>query len=241
MIFKRADFEVVRSEFDTPHLPQKKFQPPARKPSLRPVVLTYPMPYLVDESWSLRATKRCGSPARPTLRRPDASEKESPAESANPAPTTMHSPTLANDFASRSTLAAASFQPLLFTALDASSANPVFSDSCGLFFSLCTLFDAPLVCFQQLADSLCKTPGVWGISATSPRPLHLCVLICPFLSSLYFHSLTNPSSSRIDLQHSLFSCTCKSIFPQLLCIQMYTKPLGVGSKLWLTTDSVTPA
>jgi len=49
VIFKRADFEFVRSELDTPHLPQKKFQPPAPKPSLRPVVLAYPTLYLVDE------------------------------------------------------------------------------------------------------------------------------------------------------------------------------------------------
>ena len=49
----------------------------------------------------------------------------------------------------------------------------------------------------------------------------------PFLSPLYFHQLTNPSSSRIDLQHSLFSGTYKSLFPQLLYIHIYTKHPGV--------------
>ena len=52
--FQGADFEFVRSEFDTPIFRRKNFQPPARKPSLRPVVLAYPTPYLVDEPWSLR-------------------------------------------------------------------------------------------------------------------------------------------------------------------------------------------
>src|SRR5712672_1458367 len=71
---------------------------------------------------------------------------------------------------------------------DASPANPVFSHSCGLFFSLCTLFDARLVCFQYLADSFCKTPGGGGTSATSPR---LSIIISLFLSPLCFHGLTN--------------------------------------------------
>jgi hypothetical protein len=53
---------------------------PAPKPSLRPVVPAYPTPYLVDEILVAAATKHCGSPARPTLRRPTQSEKESPAD-----------------------------------------------------------------------------------------------------------------------------------------------------------------
>ena len=44
-IFKGADFESVRSEHETPHLPVKKSRPPAPQPSLRPVVLAYPLPY----------------------------------------------------------------------------------------------------------------------------------------------------------------------------------------------------
>ena len=79
------------------------------------------------------------------------------------------------------------FTQFFLAALHASPANLVFSHSCGLFFSLYPLFAARLVCFQQLADSLCKTPGVWGPSATSPR---LCVTIClyfvaPLFSSTY--------------------------------------------------------
>jgi len=143
----------------------------------------------------------------------------------------MHSPTLANDFSFRLTLAFAPFSQFFLAAFDASPANPLFSHSCGLFFSLGALFDGRLVCFQYLADSFCKTPGVRGTSATSPRlPVlraGLCVITCLFLPSLYFHPLTNPLSTRIDSQHSLFSRTYKSLFPQLLCIHIYTKRPGV--------------
>src|SRR5258705_2296740 len=145
------------------------------------------------------------------------SEKESPAKSANPAPTTMHSPTLANDFSFRLTLAFAPFSQFFLAALDASPANPVFSHSCGLFFSLGALFDVPLVCFQQLADSFCTIPGVGvalqHLSALCACPFCSCVsaLSLPFFcrpfifirsqipsrrasirNILCFHALTNP-------------------------------------------------
>ena len=98
----------------------------------------------------------------------------------------MHSPTLANDFSFRLTLAFAPFSQFFLAALDASPANPVFSHSCGLFFSLGALFDAPLVCFQQLADSFCKIPGVGvalqHLSALCAYPFCSCVsaLSLPF-------------------------------------------------------------
>jgi hypothetical protein len=47
----------------------------------------------------------------------------------------------------------------------APAVSPYVSDICGLFNSLCALFTTPVVCFQQLADSFCKTPGV----AYTPR------------------------------------------------------------------------
>jgi len=129
----------------------------------------------------------------------------------------MHSPTLANDFSFRLTLAFAPFSQFFLAALDASPANPVFSHSCGLFFSLGALFDAPLVCFQQLADSFCKIPGVGvalqHLSALCAYPFCSCVsaLSLPFFcrpfifirlqipsrrasirNILCFHALTNP-------------------------------------------------
>jgi hypothetical protein len=45
--------------------------------------------------------------------------------------------------------------------------NHAVSYSCRLFFSLCALFPARVVCFQYLADSFYKNRG-WGISATAP-------------------------------------------------------------------------
>ena len=41
------------------------------------------------------------------------------------------------------------------------SARSVFSATCSLFFSLCSLFADALLCFQSLAASFSKTPGVW--------------------------------------------------------------------------------
>src|SRR6267143_4582398 len=85
------------------------------------------------------------------------------------------------------------FSCIFLAVHDASPPNPVFSYSCGLFFSLCPLFDARLVCFQQFADSLCKTPGGVGylchISAPSaparssggPLRYHLPLSCGPFI------------------------------------------------------------
>jgi hypothetical protein len=49
----------------------------------------------------------------------------------------------------------------------------VFSHSCGLFVALCSLFHAPIVCFQQLRESFCKIPGVW-VSAFPAAALQIC-------------------------------------------------------------------
>jgi hypothetical protein len=42
----------------------------------------------------------------------------------------------------------------------ASGASSFLSLTCRLLVSLCALFRARVVCFQQLADSFCKIPGV---------------------------------------------------------------------------------
>src|SRR5713101_1656117 len=45
----------------------------------------------------------------------------------------------------------------------------LFSSTCGLFISLCALFPAAVLYFQQLADSFAKTPGcVWLRASRSP-------------------------------------------------------------------------
>src|SRR6266853_6591936 len=41
--------------------------------------------------------------------------------------------------------------------------TPFLTYSCGLLESLCSLFQPRVLCFQSLADSSCKTPGVWGV------------------------------------------------------------------------------
>ena len=60
-------------------------------------------------------------------------------------------------------------------ALGVSTANAFFSVDCGLFCSLASLFRGPSVCFQQLAASFAKLPGVgWPCPARSQNfPLHV--------------------------------------------------------------------
>jgi len=114
----------------------------------------------------------------------------------------MHSPALSIDFSPRSTLAFAPVQSRLLGALRAAASqlrrmaylsnrvNPALPQACGLFFSLCPLFDARVVCFQWFADSFRKTPGV-GVS------LGLCVIHPQRkLLALCFHGLTNCFSRK---------------------------------------------
>src|SRR5258707_795990 len=56
--------------------------------------------------------------------------------------------------------------PILCVALFPAVARSVFSATCSLFFSLCSLFANPTLCFQSLADSFSKTPGV-GVGSQS--------------------------------------------------------------------------
>src|SRR5216684_406160 len=62
------------------------------------------------------------------------------------------------------------------------------------------------LCFQQLAASFRKTPG-WGVPVQLVRRV-----------------VTPP---LIDFHLPLFSQTYKPLFPQLLCLHIYTKPPGV--------------
>jgi len=108
-----------------------------------------------------------------------------------------------------------------------------------LFLSLHSFRRSPRL-FSIACGLFVQNTGVWGTSATSPRPPRLCVTICFFLSALYFHQLTNPPSSRIDLQHLCFHSFTNPFFRNLFVFTSIQNPGGVGSKLWLTTDSVTP-
>ena len=44
--------------------------------------------------------------------------------------------------------------------------TPFLTNCCALLKSLCSLFQPRVLCFQSFADSLCKTPGVWGVGRT---------------------------------------------------------------------------
>jgi len=162
---------------------------------------------------------------------PTKGKKESPAEPANPAPTTMHQPTPANGFSFCPTLASASFQLLLsccarcfacksrvltllrtlFLSLRSFRRSPrLFSIACGLFLQntggvgyLCDI----------------SAPSAPARSSGGPLRYHL-----PFLSPLYFHQLTNPSSSRIDLQHLCFHSFTNPFFRNLFVFTSIQNP-----------------
>ena len=117
----------------------------------------------------------------------------------------MRSLMLSTDFSSRLTLAFAPVQPLLLGALHAAvcdlrrmaylpkRVNPAFSEACPLFFFLCALFGARVVCFQRFADSFLQTPGVRG----TPR--------------------TERASFAVQIARPLFSWSYRLLFPQALC------------------------
>ena len=92
----------------------------------------------------------------------------------------MHSPTLANDFASRSTLASAPFQPLLSRCARCFPKQIPCSQTLTDSFSLLALFFAlASFVFSSLQTLFAKRRGVWGTSAKPPRPLRLSVILCP--------------------------------------------------------------
>src|ERR1700730_1440499 len=85
-----------------------------------------------------------------------------------------------------------SFQPAAFSS-SLLVTTPFISLTCGLFISLCALFRTPILCFQSLAHSFAKTPGVGTLV-----PLNI---LCPsaairFLRALCFHTLTNCFSGK---------------------------------------------
>jgi len=134
----------------------------------------------------------------------------------------MHSPTLANDFPSRLSLASAPFQPLPSRrARCLPSKSRVLTLLRTLFLSLRSFRRSPRL-FSIACGLFLQNTGGWGTSATSPRhprlpvlQAGLCVITCLFLRPLYFHQLTNPSSSRIDLQHLCFHALTNPFFRNL--------------------------
>src|SRR5882762_5172979 len=82
---------------------------------------------------------------------------------------------------------------------------PVLSMACALFFSLAPLFCIPILCFQSLADSFCKTPGYGGVSALaiheSPVTNHGSQLCAPFVFMVL--QIVFPTSSFLSQSSAL--------------------------------------
>jgi hypothetical protein len=143
----------------------------------------------------------------------------------------MHSPTLANDFSFRLTLAFAPFQPLLSRGARClpSKSRVVrllrtlflswrsFRRSPRLFSIACGLFLQNTGGVGYLCDI--SAPSAPARSSGGPLRYHL-----PFLSPLYFHQLTNPSSSRIDLQHLCFHSFTNPFFRNLFVFTSIQNP-----------------
>src|SRR5882762_1694058 len=71
--------------------------------------------------------------------------------------------------------------------------SPSLSTNCELLFSLAAFFRTPTLCFQQLADSLCKNRGVGVPSASRTyAQLSLCAL-CVLCGASGFPALSFPS------------------------------------------------
>jgi hypothetical protein len=132
---------------------------------------------VVHETWSPRGLSAAPVQVCSPLPGEPQSQKESPAEPADREHSTKYD-ALANafqQFSLRSILALAPCQPLLSQCAPCPClprhAKPVFSEGCRLLKSLASLFRTASLCFQELAASFRKTPGVaWEPSAHSHLP-----------------------------------------------------------------------
>ena len=143
----------------------------------------------------------------------------------------MHSLTLANDFSFRLTLAFAPFQPFPSRCVRCLPSKPrVLTLLRTLFLSLRSFRRSPRL-FSAACGLFVQNTGGGVPLRLSPRPPRLpvlqaglCVIICLFLSPLYFHPLTNPSSSRIDLQHLCFHSFTNPFFRNLFVFTSIQNP-----------------
>src|SRR5882762_7389576 len=100
----------------------------------------------------------------------------------------MHSPTLANDFSSHLTLVLTPFQPTLARCASClSSKSRVLTLLRTLFLSWHSFRRSPRL-FSIACGLFVQNTGGGGTSATSPRSLRLCVIICRYLVALLFSS-----------------------------------------------------
>jgi len=159
----------------------------------------------------------------------------------------MQPSTLPIDFSFRLTLASAPFQPLLPRVSRLRDKSSILISLRTLILS-CRSFCNSRPFFSIACGLFVQNAGGWGVPLRHLRVLRACpffrrasalpfaFFVAPLFSSTYKSLLVAHRFAT-----SLFSFIYKSLFPQPLCIHIYTKPRGVASKLWLTTDSVTPA
>ena len=88
------------------------------------------------------------------------------------------------------------FQTFRLCALCVSAVSSAFLVSCRLLNSLASLFGTRVLCFQYLADSLCKTPGV-GV----PPWLFLVTRHSPLSNAFVFSSLQIPFPATLLFAH----------------------------------------
>jgi hypothetical protein len=91
--------------------------------------------------------------------------------------------------------------------------TPFISLTCGLFISLCALFRTPILCFQSLADSFAKTPGVGTLA-----PLNI---LCA-------------SAANSVFARPLFSYSYELLFPQVLSFDNHPNCPGVAPQSGMT-------
>ena len=96
--------------------------------------------------------------------------------------------------------------------------NAYASIACALLNSLATLFSFAVVCFQELAHSFAKTPGVgWGVPLRNLRVLCASALSFALVTSVpCFQELTGCSLHLIDLHpprfHAFTNCFFRKPF-----------------------------
>jgi hypothetical protein len=138
--------------------------------------------------------------------------------------------------------------------------SPCVSEICGLFDSLCALFSSPVVCFQQLAASFCKTPGVGvpicyaGGCTGAQKYLFVSPLFATLTHSLsrksfpcHSYANTRDGSAAVapvsastspclrrspNFNRPLFSYSYESLFPQVLYFDNHPHCPGVWESVW---------
>ena len=107
--------------------------------------------------------------------------------------------------------------------ISAANPTPLPSVACRLLNSLALLFALPLVCFQSLAASFSKTPGV---GHASPLASHRSQVASA--TSLLFSTTSELPPPNHRFASPTSSNTYKSLFSQILSFHIHTNCRGVS-------------